>query len=74
MTDVLVRGIPEEDLRRIDDAAARVGLSRNSYLRREFHRIARHRATPRPTAEDYSRAKSAMADLGDDDVMRQAWS
>lgn len=74
MSDVLVRGVPEEDLRRIDAEADRLGLSRNAYLRREFHRIARHRAVREATPDDYRRAKEALADLGDDEAMRQAWS
>jgi len=74
MGDVLVRGVPEEDLTRIDAEAERLGLSRNAYLRREFHRIARHRAAPEATADDYRRAKEAMADLSDEEVMRDAWS
>lgn len=74
MSDVLVRGVPDEDLTRIDAEADRLGLSRNAYLRREFHRIARNRAVREATAEDYRRAKAAMADLDDDEVMRKAWS
>jgi hypothetical protein len=74
MGDVLVRGVPEKDLAQIDAEAERLGMSRNAYLRREFHRIARHRAVREATPEDYRRAKDAMTDLGDEDVMRGAWS
>jgi hypothetical protein len=74
MSDVLIRGVPEADLRRIDAEAERLGLSRNAYLRREVHRIARHRTVGEATPEDYRRAKDAMADLHDDEVMREAWS
>lgn len=74
MTDVLIRDIPEEDLRHIDSEAARLGLSRSEYLRREMRRIARHRAVRPATVEDYERSRNAMADLGNEDVMRQAWS
>lgn len=74
MTDVLVRGVPEGELRDIDAESARLGLSRNEYLRREMRRIARHRTVQPATAEDYERSRSAMAALDDAEVMRQAWS
>jgi len=74
MSDVLIRDIPDEDLERIDAEASRLGLSRSAYLRREMHRIARHRTVPAATLEDLRRSRAAMADLGDEEVIRQAWS
>ncbi len=74
MTDVLIRDVPEEDLHLIDAEAARLGLSRSAYLRREMHRIARHRTVRPATVEDYERSRAAMGDLGDDEAMRPAWS
>jgi len=74
MSDVLIRDVPDEDLERIDAEAARLGLSRSAYLRREMHRIARHRAAPPATLDDLRRSRAAMADLGDEQVMGQAWS
>ncbi|TNM38367.1 antitoxin [Nocardioides albidus] len=74
MSDVLVRGVPADDLARIDAEAERLGLSRNAYLKRELHRIARHRTVREATLDDYRTARSAMADLADDDAMRSAWS
>lgn len=74
MTDVLIRDVPEDDLRRIDDEAARLGLSRNAFLKREMQRIARHRTVPAATAEDYENSLRALPDIHSDDVMRQAWS
>lgn len=74
MTDVLIRDVPDDDLREIDEAAERLGLSRAEYLRREMRRIARHRAVRPATTEDYDRSVEAMADLGDPDVMGRAWS
>ncbi len=74
MSDVLIRDVPDEDLERIDADAARLGLSRSAYLRREMHRIARHRTVPQATLEDLRRSRAAMADLGDEQVIDQAWS
>lgn len=74
MTDVLIRDIPEDDVRAIDAEAARLGVSRNEYLRREMRRIARHRAVRPAGTDDYERSMAAMADLGDEGVMRQAWT
>lgn len=70
MTDVLVRDVPDEVLARIDDEAARLGLSRNAYLQREMQRIARHRTGRDATAQDLDRNKEALAVLKDAD---QAW-
>lgn len=73
MTDVLIRNVDDETLRRIDAEAERHGLSRNEYLRREVVRLAQR--GPRPaTRDDLTRSVAALADLGDDDVMRDAWS
>jgi len=74
MSDVLIRDVPDEDLERIDAEAARLGLSRSAYLRREMHRIARHRTVPAATLDDLGRSRAAMADLGDEEVTRRAWS
>ncbi|WP_425307421.1 antitoxin [Ammonicoccus fulvus] len=74
MTDVLIRGVPDDDVQRIDAEAARLGLSRNAFLRREMNRIARHRTVRAATAEDYRKSLEALTDLESDEVMRQAWS
>jgi hypothetical protein len=73
MSDVLIRGVAEDDLRRIDAEAERRGLSRNEYLRREVSRLAQ-RGTRAATRADLAKAAELVADLGDEDVMRQAWS
>lgn len=73
MPDLLIRNVDDEIVRRIDADADRQGLSRNEYLRREIGRLS-HRG-PRPaTLADLARSADALADLADDDVMRQAWS
>lgn len=73
MSDVLIRDVPEDDLARIDAEAARLGLTRSAYLRREMHRIARHRTVPAATLDDLRRTRAATADLDDDQVVGQAW-
>ena len=73
MSDVLIRGVTEDDLRRIDAEAERRGLSRNEYLRREISRLAQ-RGTRAATRVELARAAELVADLADEDVMRQAWS
>jgi hypothetical protein len=70
---VLIRGIAEDDLRRIDAAAKRQGLSRSEYLRREWSRLAPQGNRP-ATRADLARAAELVADLDDEDLMHQAWS
>ncbi|HET7303456.1 MAG TPA: ribbon-helix-helix protein, CopG family [Segeticoccus sp.] len=73
MTDVLIRNIPEDVLSRIDERAARLGLSRNEYLRRRIEQedTDRDRVV---TVDDLKRASDLTRDLLDEDVMRDAWS
>ncbi len=73
MTDVLIRDVPEEDVRRIDERAARLGLSRNEYLRRQIGREAARDPAP-VTRADFERLADLGRDLLDDDVVRDAWS
>ncbi|WP_246323445.1 type II toxin-antitoxin system VapB family antitoxin [Microlunatus parietis] len=73
MTDVLIRGVAEDDLARIDERAARVGLSRSEYLRRQITREAA-RDEGRVSIEDLERVGRLSRDLLDEDVMRDAWS
>ncbi|MGH3492372.1 MAG: type II toxin-antitoxin system VapB family antitoxin [Sciscionella sp.] len=73
MTDVLIRGVAEEDLARIDQRAARLGLSRGEYLRRSITQHANH-AEGHLSVDDLRRAAALSRDLLDEDVMRDAWS
>jgi hypothetical protein len=73
MPDVLIRDVPAEDLARIDAHAARLGLSRTEYLRRRLRQEAARPIAP-VTAADLERFATRFADLGDPEVMRQAWS
>ncbi|CAN5797777.1 type II toxin-antitoxin system antitoxin VapB2 [soil metagenome] len=73
MTDVLIRNVPEDDLARIDAHAARLGLSRGEYLRRQIAKEAA-RGSATVTVADLSAFSERAQDLLDDDVMRDAWS
>jgi len=72
MSDVLIRDIPEDVLSAIDANAARLGLSRNEYLRRELSRVVQ-RTAPGVTADDLQRFASTFSDLTDPEVMTPAW-
>lgn len=73
MADVLIRGVPPEDLVRIDARAARLGLSRTEYLRRRLHQDASRPDSP-VTATDLKAFAARFGDLDDRGVMRRAWS
>ena len=73
MPDLLIRNFPAEDLALLDEHAARLGVSRTEFLRRQLHQEARRTAT-KVTAADLSRFSAAAADLADDAVMSDAWS
>ncbi len=73
MPDVLIRNIPAEDLALLDEHAARLGVSRTEFLRRQLHQEARRTATT-VTAADLTEISSAVADLADESVMSDAWS
>lgn len=73
MPNVLIRNVPEETLAKVDSRAARLGLSRNEYLRRQIEREA-DREPGTVTVEDFERIARLCADLDDEEVMRQAWA
>lgn len=73
MTDVLIRGVPDDVLAAIDAKAKRVGLSRTEYLRRALERERVADAGP-VTVERLARAASLSRDLDDPDVMAGAWA
>jgi len=73
MTNVLIRGLSEAAVERIDAEAAALGLSRNEFLRR---RLEQHASTPvaaSVSVEDWKRSAAAFGDLADPDVMDAAW-
>jgi hypothetical protein len=72
VTDVLVRGVPDDVLAAIDEQAARQGLSRSEFLVRVLA-LAAAGGTEPVTVESLRRFSDTCADLGDPDVMAQAW-
>jgi plasmid stability protein len=72
MTDLLIRGVPEDVVSAIEVKAARLGLSRSEYLRRQMVRVASTADEP-VTVEHLRRFGEIFADLGDPEVMRRAW-
>lgn len=72
MPDVLIRGLSDAAVARIDAEAASLGLSRNEYLRRRFE-SERSSATGKLTVDDLRRAAAAAQDLDDPQVMASAW-
>jgi len=73
MTDILIRGVPDEVLAAIDAKAKRVGLSRTEYLRRALVREGSHDAGP-VTVDQLERFARLARDLDDPEVMSHAWS
>ena len=73
MPDVLIRNFPAEDLALLDEHAARFGISRAAYLRRQLQQDAR-RAVTTVTAADLVAFTQALPDLADAETMRDAWS
>lgn len=73
MTDLLIRNLDQEAVRRIDASAERLGLSRNEYLRRELIRLTQMGTRP-ATRQDLTRSAEIFADVLDESVMRRAWS
>lgn len=72
MTDLLIRGVPDEVVAAIEARASRLGLSRAEFLRREMGRVATGIDVP-STAESLRQFASTFADLDDSEVMSQAW-
>lgn len=72
VTNVLIRGLSDETVARIDRSAEELGLSRNEYLRRRLEGDA-PRVTTKTTEEDWKRSGEIFADLADPDIMADAW-
>ena len=71
MGDVLIRNVDADVLARIDNDAARQGLSRSEYLRRGIEGIAFPQG--RTTLADFERLADLAGDLLNEDVMDKAW-
>lgn len=68
-----VRGVPDDVVEKLDRAAAAKGMSRNAYVVEVLTEHAR-RVRPGVSRESFATAAELAADLGDEDVMRAAWS
>ncbi len=73
MANILIRGVSEDAVERIDAEAASLGLSRNEFLRRRLEGVARPSAGATITSADWDRSAAAFADLADPAVMEAAW-
>lgn len=72
MSDILIRDVPDDVLSAIDARAARMGLSRTSYLRRLIAQNAAEDATS-VTAQDLRAFGTTFGDLANDEAMSAAW-
>lgn len=68
-----IRGLPPDVVDKLDIAAAQRGVSRNAYV---IEVLTEHARLVRPavTAESFAEALELAADLGDEELMRSAWS
>ncbi|KLL09856.1 MULTISPECIES: FitA-like ribbon-helix-helix domain-containing protein [Protofrankia] len=73
MSDVLIRDVPDDVLAAVEAHAARLGLSRNEYLRRQLAQDAARSVTP-VTLDDLRWFSTTFRDLADPEAMRQAWA
>ncbi len=74
MPNVLIRGLSDAAVERIDGDAAALGLSRNEYLRRKLEDgVPATQSTATVGADDWARSAEVFADLDDPDVMDDAW-
>ncbi|MDR1442121.1 MAG: antitoxin [Bifidobacteriaceae bacterium] len=73
MPDLLIRGLSQEAIACVDQAASAAGLSRNEYLRRGFETAGAARKGDKVTVADLTRSSAAVTDLLDDGFMSEAW-
>lgn len=73
MTSILIRGLSEAAVERIDAEAAALGLSRNELLRRRLEGRTSPPSGSRLTADDWDRSAATFGDLEDPAVMDAAW-
>jgi plasmid stability protein len=72
MADVLIRDVPDEVVAALDARAGRLGLSRSEYVRRRLAQDAAA-AGAEVSVGDLTRFAEVFGDLGDPEVMEQAW-
>jgi hypothetical protein len=72
MSDILIRDVPDDILAAIDAKARKAGLSRTEYLRRTLARE-RNENISDCSVDDLARFADTFSDLGDTEVMGDAW-
>jgi hypothetical protein len=72
MADILIRDVPDRVLAAVDAHAGRLGLSRSEYVRRRLAQDAEMIGAS-VAISDLARLAELIADLGDPDVMDEAW-
>ncbi len=72
VTDMLIRDVPDDVMAAVDARASRLGLSRSEYVRRRLAQDAAGAGAVVRT-EDLTRFSELFGDLGDPDVLSQAW-
>ena len=73
MTNLLIRGLSDAAVERIDAEAAALGLSRNEFLRRRLEGEASVRVPAAVTDDDWTRSAAIFGDLADPETMDAAW-
>ena len=73
MTNVLIRGLSDAAVERIDAEAAVQGLSRNEFLRRKLEAEGLPAVDAALTTQDWARSAETFGDLSDPAVMDAAW-
>ena len=73
MTDVLIRGLSDAAIERIDAEAAALGLSRNEFLRRRLETEVSAPVLATVTADDWARSAAVFGDLDESVIMDAAW-
>jgi len=68
-----VRGLAADVVDKLDAAAQAEGSSRNAYIVKVLTEHAR-RVRPLATEDSFRQAAELAADLGDEDLLRAAWS
>jgi len=72
MADVLIRDLPDDVLAAIDAQAARLGISRNEYVRRELSQLKQRRGAAL-APEGLRCFADTFKDLADPETIDQAW-
>jgi plasmid stability protein len=72
MADILIRDVPDQVIASIDARAARLGISRSEYIRRQWIQDAARGEGP-VSVEDLEAFSDTFQDLNDPEVMSGAW-